>query len=225
MLYPVSMRNTKSKCMEIKIAPNKRFTFIGKTRSGKSFLAWYLLRIFSQDPDRQIIFIDPKHEHRKFGDGSSIDKPKLVNKYDPKAHVQIFQEYEWNDELEKMSVSVLKRGKAIVVLDELGGIATANSVPSGVVRLWTQGGGKDVGSWAMLQYPKRTPKVIKSQTELFFIFRINSQDDRHDLLDFITDRRIMTNKIPLHQFWIFSDDMDSAVLCKPIEVKASKIQR
>lgn len=202
----------------ISIQPNKRFTFIGKTRSGKSFLAWFFLRQFAEDKTRQIIFIDPKHERKKFGDGSTLDKPKLVKKYDKNAHVQIFQSYTWTDELEHMVDMVLKRGNAIVVLDELGGIANAASVPTGITRLWTQGGGKGVGAWAMLQFPKRTPQVIKSQTELFFMFRLNSLEHRKEMLDYIPDKRIVTDKLPLKYFWLYSDDMDTAIKIKPIVV-------
>lgn len=202
----------------VSIQPNKRFTFIGKTRSGKSFLAWYFLRQFAEDKTRQIIFIDPKHEHKKFGDGSSLDKPKLVKKYDRRAHVQIFQSYTWTPELEHMVDMILKRGNAIVVLDELGGIANAMTVPTGITRLWTQGGGKGVGAWAMLQFPKRTPQVIKSQTELFFMFRLNSLEHRKEMLDYIPDKRIVTDKLPLKYFWLYSDDMDNAIKIKPIVV-------
>ena len=204
---------------EIKIAPNRRYTFVGKTRSGKSFLAWFLLRRFSQaDKNRQIIFIDPKHEHRKFGKGDSIDTPKLVSTYDPKARVQIFQTYEWTQELERMVDAVLKRGNAIVVLDELGGIATATHVPTGITRLWTQGGGKGVGAWAMIQFPKRVPKVIKSQSEMFFMFRITDAKDRADMHDYIPDRNIVDKALPKHFFWLYSDDMDEALKVKPIVV-------
>lgn len=203
---------------QIAIQPNKRYTFIGKTRSGKSFLAWYLLRHFAKDKTRQIIFIDPKHERRQFGDGTLLDWPKLVKKYEPKTHVQVFQTFQWNTELDNMVDHVLKRGNTIVVLDELGGIADANSVPKGLTRLWTQGGGKGVGSWAMLQRPKRTPQVIKTQTEMFFLFRINSREDRKDLLEYIPDNRVLEERLPLHYFWLYSDDMDAAIKCKPIDI-------
>src|ERR1700676_2306090 len=119
---------------QIGIQPNKRYTFIGKTRSGKSFLAWYLLRHFARNKERQIIFIDPKHEHKSFGDGKSLDWPKLVTKYDPKAHVQIFQTFKWIPALDDMVDKVLKRGNVIVVLDELGGLANAMTVPDGLTR-------------------------------------------------------------------------------------------
>jgi len=203
---------------QVSIQPNKRYTFIGKTRSGKSFLAWYLLHHFAKDKERQIIFIDPKHEHKQFGDGKELNFPKLVKSYDSKAHVQVFQTFNWNAALDHMVDTVLKRGNVIVVLDELGGIADANRVPSGLTRLWTQGGGKGVGAWAMLQRPKRTPQVIKTQTELYFVFRINSTEDRRDLLEYIPDRRVLEDRLPLHYFWLYSDDMEAAIKCKPIEV-------
>jgi hypothetical protein len=208
--------------VQISIKPNKRYTFFGKTRSGKSFLAWYMLRAFSKDPKRQIIFIDAKFEHKQFGDGKVLDFPKLVKKYDPKAHVQIIQTFHWTADLDAMVDKLLLRGNAIVVLDELGGIADAHSAPKGIIKLWTQGGGKGVGAWAMLQTCSGTPSVIKKQTEMYFMFKMNDENERKDIVKYIPDKRIVQERLPLHYFWLFSDDMDAAIKCKPIKVPERK---
>lgn len=204
--------------MNINISYNKRLAFIGKTRSGKTFLANHLLSHFQKQKDLQIILLDPKHERTKFGDGSSLDVPKLVTRYNKKLKVQCFQEYHWNSALDDMVDQLLKRGNAIFDLDEIGGIATANSVPDGITRLWTQGGGKGVGAWAKFQKPLGIPKVIKSQSEYFFMFRINPLDDRKDMLNYISDEQIL-RKIPLRYFWLYHDEQDKAVLLKPIQIK------
>jgi hypothetical protein len=208
---------------KLNISYNNRLLFIGKTRSGKTYLSNYLLKQFLEKenkgkPDKplQVIIIDPKHELKRFGDGSSLDKPKLVKTYDKHAIVQVFQCFTWNDALEKMVDAVLKRGKVVVKLDELGGLATATQVPSGITRLWTQGGGMGVGSWALIQFPKRTPLVIKSQSEVFFMFRITSLDDRKAILDFIPDEKILSKALPKRYFWVYKDEWDSATLAKPI---------
>lgn len=209
--------------VQIPVQPNKRYTFIGKTRSGKSFLTWVLLRhFFKADPDLQIVFIDPKFERKKFGSGATMDAPKLVKRYEKNTRVQVFQTHTWIPDLDDMVDQVMKRSKVIVVLDELGGLATANTVPVGITRLWTQGGGKGVGAWAMLQFPKRCPRVIKSQSELFFMFRITDKKDRQDMLDFIPDERIVEAPLPKKYFWIYSDDMDYAIKIRPVKVPATE---
>lgn len=202
----------------MEITYNKRLSFIGKTRTGKSFLARYLLSKFERREDLQIIFLDPKHETATFGDGSSILTPKLVKSYSKKYKVQIFQEYHWNAALEDTVDIILKRGNAIFVLDEIGGIATATQVPEGITRLWTQGGGKGVGSWACYQKPLGIPKVIKSQSEYFFMFRINPLNDRKEMLNYIPDEKIL-KKIEKYYFWLYQDDMDVAKLIKPLDIK------
>jgi hypothetical protein len=204
--------------MDIDLSYNKRLAFIGKTRSGKTFLANHLLSHFQKQKDIQIILLDPKHERRKFGDGSSLEGPKLVKEYKKNIKVQCFQEYHWNPSLDDTVDQILKRGKVIFDLDEIGGIATANSVPDGITRLWTQGGGKGVGAWSKFQKPLGIPKVIKSQSEYFFMFRINPLDDRKDMLNYIPDEQIL-QKIPLRYFWLFHDDLDTATLIKPIKLK------
>lgn len=203
--------------MDLQISHNKRVSFVGKTRTGKTFLANHLLGHFQRKQDLQIILLDPKHERRVFGDGESIDAPKLVTKYHKNSRVQCFQSYHWSEELDNVVDKLLKRGNAIVDLDELGGIASATSVPDGITRLATQGGGKGVGLWAKYQKPLGVPKVIKSQSEYFFLFRLNPHEDRKDMLNYMPDTRIL-KKIEKYWFWLYHDDMDTAVLCKPLEV-------
>lgn len=201
----------------LKIQPNKRLIFVGKTRSGKTFLAKQLLRmILDRTKDTQVIFIDPKHETTFFGNGEDLEHPKLVEKYNSKVRVQVFQTFTWNEHLEHMVDAVLKRGNAIVVLDEIGGIATATTVPTGITRLWTQGGGKNVGAWSLVQFPRRIPSVIKTQSEHWFIFRLNSLDERKELLNFIPDSSIL-EKLEKYYFKYFNDDMDTCTLFSPIK--------
>lgn len=204
--------------MELGISHNKRISFVGKTRTGKSVLCNHLLSFFQHKKDLQIIIIDPKHERRIFGDGKTYDKPKLVESYNSKAKVQVFQQYRWGENLDEMVDKILKRGNAIVSLEELGGIASATQVPDGIVRLATQGGGKSVGLWAQYQKPTGVPKVIKSQSEYFFLFRLNPVEDRKDMLNYIPDDSIL-KKIDKYFFWLYNDDMDIAVLVKPLEIK------
>jgi hypothetical protein len=205
--------------MSIVIQPNKRLLFVGKTRSGKTYLANYLLKqIQKKIPDQQIIIIDPKHELVQFDKkGKEIEAPKLVEKYDDKASFQVFQSYTWIEPLDRMVDVVLKRGKVTVVLLELGGLATATSIPSGITRLWTQGGGKDVGAWAQIQQPRRVPSIIKSQSEHFFLFRINPVTERQDLLNYIPDEQIL-QRCEKYWFWYYSDDLDVAQLYSPIKI-------
>lgn len=204
---------------ELGISYNNRLLFVGKTRTGKTYLANYLLGQFVRKHENlQIVTLDPKHERRNFSkDGESIDFPKLVTRYDKKARFQCFQSYRWSQELEDTVDILLKRGSAIFDLDEVGGIATASSVPDGITRLWTQGGGKGVGAWAKIQFPKRVPGVIKSQSEFFFMFRINPEEDRNDMMNYIPDRKIL-QKIPKRYYWLYHDDMDEAILVKPLEL-------
>jgi len=189
---------------------------------GKTFLANYLAKQFARKvPDLQMVFIDPKFERRAFGDGETIDKPKLVTKYNPKIRFQCFQSYNWTSELEDMTMQIMKRGTAIVDLDELGGLATAQVVPDGITRLATQGRGKGVGLWSKYQKPLGVPKVLKSQSEYFFLFRLTPHEDRREMMNYIPDEAIL-ERIPKFYYWLYHDEMENAILVKPIDIKGTK---
>lgn len=205
--------------MELSLSYNNRLLFVGKTRTGKSVLARELIKPFAKKhKELQVITIDPKHELTVFGDGETIDTPKLVKEYNNKVKYQVIQAYHWNSALDDMVDKIMKRGHAIVNLMEMGGIATATSVPDGITRLWTQGAGKGIGAWAQIQFPKRNPGVIKSQSEFIFLFRLNPLSDRQEMLNYIPDERIL-KKIEKYFFWMYHDDLDEAVFCSPIELK------
>lgn len=160
-----------------------------------------------------------------FGDGTSLDRPKLVNAYDPGARVQIFQTWVWTEALDDMIDKVLtrvtpdgQRGRVIIVFDELGGLASSNVVPWGLIRIYTQGRGKGVGAWAMFQGVKGYPTVIKKQTEIWFIFRITDENDRGDLYAYVHDPQVIDRKIPRRYFWLYDDEWDTAMYFKPIKV-------
>jgi hypothetical protein len=210
-------RESTDKQQQLTLRYNQRLLFIGKTRSGKSFLSRALMQNFARDKDLQIIIIDPKHEWKKFGKGDSLSSPRLVTKYMEKVRIQIFQTFTWIPALDEMIDKILLRGKAIVIFDELGGLADANKVPDGIMRLWSQGGGKGVGAWALIQRPKRVPLIIKEQSEVFFMFRIISLEQRKAIQDFISDIRVIEQALPKFYFWVYEEGWDKAILARPIK--------
>lgn len=213
----------QSNQQHIPIAYNKRLTFIGKTGSGKSFLAWSLLGLLlAKIKGLQVIIVDPKHEHTHFGGGESLDKPKLVQKYEEDTRVQVIQVWNWTAALDDLVAKSFERGKVIVVFQELGGLATSRVIPDGMTKLCTQGRGKGVGAWFMIQSVKKYPTVVKQQTEIFFVFRITDANDRKEVLAYVPDVRVAETRLPKRFFWVFVDDWDSAVLFQPIVVSKRK---
>lgn len=168
--------------MKLNIDPSERWIVLGKTGSGKSEFAKHLLRQVSQK--MPVVIVDPKEywlgKHPVWAarkEPGTIDKPHLVNKFNPKWRVQILQpDEEDDDRLARMCHDVLKAGNIFIYFDETEGIATANSVPFYLRRIWKTGRALGVGAWVSSQAPTGIPKIFKSQAEKFITFRVGDED-------------------------------------------------
>lgn len=169
--------------MELTIDPSERYLFVGKTGSGKTELAKYMLRIVAQsmpvvivDPKEFWLGAKPKWAARK--EPGTIDKPHLVSKFNPRFWVQCLQVDEDKEDkrLEAMCYAILKKKNWFIYLDETEDIATAHSVPRYIRRIWKTGRALNVGAWVSTQAPTGIPKMFKSQAEKFFAMRVGDED-------------------------------------------------
>ncbi len=172
----------------MRINPSERWILIGKTGSGKSEYAKYLLRMVAKQ--YPVVIIDPKElwlgkgKGRKATDWAgkkepgSIDKPHLVAEFNPKWKVQCIQPEDDDEDgrLERLCNTVLKRGNIFLFFDETEGLATATHVPKYLRKIWKTGRAWDIGAWACTQTPSGIPKIFKSQAEHFVSFKVGMQD-------------------------------------------------
>jgi len=163
---------------------------LGKTGSGKTQFAKHLLREVAKV--MPVVIIDPNELWLGRGKGGrpedwaqkkelgTIDKPRLINEYNPKWHVQCLQPdvdgSEEDPRLAKACYDILKKGNVFVYFDESEGIATATHVPRHIRRLWKTGRAHNVGCWVSTQAPKGIPKIFKSQAEKFIVFKVGDED-------------------------------------------------
>ena len=175
----------------MKIDPSERWLILGKTGSGKTQFAKYLLREVSKH--MPVVIIDPNELWLGRGKGGrpedwaqkkelgTIDKPRLVNEYNPKWHVQCLQPdvdgSEEDPRLAKLCYDILKKGNVFVYFDESEGIASASHVPRYIRRLWKTGRAHNVGCWVSTQAPKGIPRIFKSQAEKFVTFKVGDEDN------------------------------------------------
>lgn len=166
----------------ITIKPSERWVILGKTGSGKTAFAKYMLRLLQGK--MRIVIVDPKEYW--LGDNpvwasrkeeGTVDKPRLVQTFDPKLSVQCLQpDEEEDDSLEKLCREVLKTRRTFMYFDETEGIATAHHVPGYLRRIWKTGRALKVGAWVSTQAPTGIPKIFKSQAEKFFVFKVGEED-------------------------------------------------
>lgn len=210
---------------------DQRYLFLGKTRSGKSFLARYLLKLARRKKWR-IVIIDPKCDwmgrgpgRRKFADNKSlgtVDSPRLVTEFDPSLAVQIFQPVTWSEECARFFRAIMQVGNTIVYFDEISQLVTASFVPVEFNVLWTQGAALNVSAWCATQRPRNIPLIVKDQAELWFIFRILSLEDRKIIVGYVPVEdmpEVWQQALPYRWFWFWEDHMERPVLVKPLNIK------
>lgn len=214
--------------MKFVVDPSERWLILGKTGSGKTEWAKYMLRIVSKK--MPVVIIDPKRfwlgrypewETSKKMPGT-IDKPHLVNRFNPKWGVQLLQPREKDDvRLEALCKAVLDRGKTFIYFDETSSIATATHVPEFIEDIWKMGRALDVGAWVSTQVPSGIPRLFKSQAEKFVTFRVGKQDI--DLAaELINGEKEEVARLKRYEWLYYDTDMDNPEWQRPIPFKRKK---
>lgn len=218
--------------MHIRVDISERWIIFGKTGAGKTQFAKHLLRQVSAK--MPVVIIDPNElwcgkypewETNRKRPGT-IDKPHLIDKFNPKWHVQVLQPdvdgSEADPRLERLCYDILKCGNRFVFFDETEGIATAVSVPRYIRRIWKTGRAHGIGAWAMTQAPRGIPKIFKSQAEKLITFKVGDEDvETVAALVHATKEEVAD----LARFeWLYYDNvqMDHAIWNAPIPYKEKK---
>jgi hypothetical protein len=225
-----SMSNVSSKSsIPLTLKPDERHLFIGKTRSGKTFLARYLLEKMYQAGWPITIVDSPDHfwygkdgEPPKKGEGTIL-APRLVEKFQDRFRCQIYQpptSQGWDDPvLLQYMTDCFEHGHRVVYFDELFGVVDEHHIPSIFQQLWAQGRKIDLSAWCCTQQPVRIPDMVKSQAENIYCFQIFNSKHRELMATYLNNPQVKDLILPERYFWYRGFDMPVAKLCKPIEVK------
>jgi hypothetical protein len=220
--------------MELKIDPSERMLIVAKTGAGKTEWAKYMLR--EVERVMPVVIIDPKELWLGRGKGGrpehwaqkkelgTVDKPRLINEFNPKWRVQLLQPdvdgSEEDPRLPKLCYDIFKHGGGVFVyFDESEGIATATHVPAYIRKIWKTGRAHNIGAWIATQAPKGIPRIFKSQAEKFVALKVGEED-----VDFVAQLVHSTKEevAQLGRFeWLFYDSnhMDFAEWNAPIPFK------
>lgn len=188
----------------IEIQLNERVYIVGKTKSGKTFLARHLMR-----PVKRLVVIDPKNGLKDWG--LEEWNSETIKVFEDGGDIQLrvgpepgrdLTEY-WND----IFWTIYEVGNCVVYIDEIYLLAEGNKYPQALKFIWTTGRERDIGAFSISQRPRYIPKYLISEAEHFFVFRLLLEDDRKFVASFT--HADMANPIPRgdeHGFYYMSLD-------------------
>ena len=209
---------------QLELRLDERMLFCGKTGSGKSALAKYLLEQAQKLLHARIIIIDADDSFSKkksyLGLGT-VEAPVKVKAYARFADVQLYvpDGMAKDDSIvNEIFEHALEDGDCIVYIDEAMGLVTQNSYSREFSNLWTRGRKHHTAAWIATQRPMRVPEIILSQAEHAFIFRINHLDDRKRLVEYMDIPEILAEPVEKYYFWYKHSDAKHAVLQAPLNI-------
>ncbi len=197
----------------IEIGTDQRIYIVGRTRSGKSYLARHLFRSI-----KRFVVCDPKNALGKWKlQDWNHETEKLLREGEPMRVRIVGEPFAdpldfWDDMLRRLFAIGEQTGQLFVYVDEVFLLSGGEGAkfPQGLRAIWTNGGGIGIGACAVSQFPRFIPKYLISEAEHFFVFRLTLPEHRKYVADW-TDERL-ASPIPKddeHGFYyysIFGDD-------------------
>lgn len=210
----------------------RRILIVGKTGSGKSFLARHLLKQMEAAGYR-IVIIDPKVDwqgSKKKGTWQdygkppgTVDHPVLITdfKFHPEWRVMIIHPVVWSDHLGAFLKDTLYEGDTVDYFDEGTQLVNANFVPVDFATVVSQGRSKGTALWYGTQRSVGIPVLIKEQSNIRILMRVDGQDDRKVMGPYMNAEdcpELVTTKLPERYFWVYDDEVGYTLLYAPLQL-------
>ncbi len=201
----------------IKITSSNRVMIVGTTGSGKTELVKNLLA--SQN---RVIIIDPKHEFKL--EGFKVNKNFNYPNAFTKTFRQILRPRPGRDDerLAEFLYTAYKRRNVTIYCDELAVIEESYPETLSVMKvIQVTGRSRHVGIWNATQRPRNFPRTFMTESEVFFMFRLQSAEDRDYMSGFIGNE--VEEKLPLYIFWYYRGDDETTPRLCTLDLNDNKI--
>jgi DNA helicase HerA-like ATPase len=185
----------KNKSNKVVIKSSERVFIAGKTGSGKTTLA----KLFLMNEPRLVV-VDSKNSLQNW----ELDEyhPNMLKDIAKKDVFRV-RVVEDAQALELLQASYAA-GNLIVYIDEVTAIIPPNRQPQKVfIDLWQRGRARNISAWSVSQRPKSVPLTFMSEAEHYFMFRLNLEDDRKRMSEFM-GKRVMDNPIDKYGFYYYN---------------------
>jgi hypothetical protein len=199
---------------EVTVDSGQRVVAVGKTGSGKSFLMRYLVlqlhRVMVLDPKATI---DPKVWRLEWATETLLRQLKKGKSARILVRADNLEEYAY------WLQAAWDIGNIVVYIDELYALVEfgQSKPPKILSRIYTQGREKEVGVWGATQRPSWVPMFTLSESDWFFAFRTQLQDDRRRLAELMGEE-VMQPIPDKHGFWVYNTEWDSPYYVNQLQI-------
>lgn len=184
--------------------PFERMALVGRTGSGKTFLARYLLSRWAP-----LIVLDSKRTLGRpewnlttvDGDQVAGDPDELDRLLRVAGRLRI--PVDGMQDAEDVARAVLQRGNVLVYIDEMYAIVPPGARMSPALQgLYTRGRELRIGVWAATQRPAWAPLVMFSEADWFVVFQLMLEEDRKRVAGFLGPQ-VLAPVPHRHGFWYY----------------------
>ena len=202
---------------------SERWGIVGKTGSGKSAFARWMLKRWRRAGWR-ILIVDPylrwsetfaeKPEEATLDAPFILKTPALLKN----APVMLFRPSlpAMRDEgLNKLMFQAVAEGGVVICFDEGKSVSNQSYIMPGIGECFTAGRKSPLPVIFLTQTPRKIHTDILSQCEWIVVFKLNRPEDRQYMADWMGDRRVAA-PIDNHAFWLKHESDDTGQLMQPL---------
>lgn len=198
------------------IYPDQRVVFVGRTGSGKTYLARALLA----DVKRLFVFDAKGTLAKEEWALTEYDESAVKDYYDVQTEFRVriptpidgdWQPYLWD---------AYNVRNCTVYIDEVYGVESGTKPTEAMRAVITRGRELGIGVWSATQRPSYIPLIILSEADWIFEFQLRMLDDRKRIASLIGREGL--RELKNHQFIAFNDAMNEPIFFNQAKVSKGK---